>query len=150
MSLDENALLSDFTRFYLLVLLYEAPIHGYGLRQKFEKRLGKSVSYSLIYPFLSKLEDKNYLKVHVESIGQKDKKVYHLTDDGKVFIEKMFRRFSGLIDVAIEPNIQICAGCGIKLYQNAHQATIDGKELLFCCTHCADAYRRDEHHQHHH
>ena len=149
MSIDENALLSDFTRFYLLVLLYEAPIHGYGLKLKFEKRLGKSVSYSLIYPFLSKLEDKKYLKVQIETIGKKDKKIYHLTVEGKIFIEKMFLRFSGLIDVAIEPNIQICAGCGIKLYQNAYQEKIDGKTLLFCCTHCADAYKRHEQHHHH-
>jgi len=58
MSDEDESILSDFTRFYLLVLLYEEPTHGYALRQKFNERIGKNVSYSLIYPFLEKLEKK--------------------------------------------------------------------------------------------
>ncbi|WP_371806407.1 PadR family transcriptional regulator [Candidatus Lokiarchaeum ossiferum] len=141
METDEESILSDFTRFYLLVLLYEEPIHGYGLRQKFEKRLGKSVGYSLIYSYLEKLSSKNYVDMEIIKIGQKEKKKFHLTEEGKIFAEKMFQRFSGIIDTAIEPNIQICAGCGIRLYQNAYQETINGKKILFCCTHCASAFK---------
>ena len=44
MSVEEESILSDFTRFYLLVLLYEEATHGYALRQKFNERLGKNVS----------------------------------------------------------------------------------------------------------
>lgn len=146
MSIDEEAILSDFTRFYLLVLLYEEPIHGYGLRLKFKKRLGKNVSYSLIYPYLSKLEKKDYLRIEMANVGQKEKKLYHLTSKGKNFAEKMFHRFSRLIDVAIEPNIQICAGCGVKLYQNAYQEIIKEEKLFFCCKHCSAAYKKDESH----
>lgn len=142
---DDDSLLTDFTRFYLLVLLYEGPTHGYGLKQAFEKRLGKSISYSIIYPFLSKLEEKGYLDMEISKIGQKEKKTYHLTKEGKIFTEQMFLRFSNVIESAIEPNIQICAGCGIKLYQNAYQETINGKKLLFCCIHCAQAYKSGEH-----
>ncbi|MHA1720945.1 MAG: PadR family transcriptional regulator [Promethearchaeota archaeon] len=138
---EDESILSDFTRFYLLVLLYEEPTHGYALRQKFKERIGKNVSYSLIYPFLEKLEKKKYIEMELIKIGQKEKKKFHLTDEGKKFAEKMFQRFSGIIDTAIEPNIQICAGCGVKLYQNAYQEVINGKKLLFCCRHCAAHYR---------
>ena len=72
---------------------------------------------------------------------KKKKKIYSLNTKGKKFAEKLFQRFSGIIDTAIEPNIQICAGCGIKLYQNAYQEVIEGKKHLFCCTHCASAYK---------
>ncbi len=145
---DEDSILSDFTRFYLLVLLYEEATHGYALRQKFKERIGKNVSYSLIYPFLEKLEKKKYIKLELIKIGQKEKKKFHLTDKGKKFAEKMFQRFSGIIDTAIEPNIQICAGCGVKLYQNAYQEVIDGKKHLFCCIHCASAFKNQEKHNH--
>ena len=74
MSIEEDKLLSDFTRFYLLVLLYEEPIHGYGLRQKYEERLKKNVSDALIYPFLTKLVEKQYIDLEVVSIGKKKKK----------------------------------------------------------------------------
>jgi len=79
-------------------------------------------------------------------IGLKEKKKFHLTDTGKNFAEKMFLRFSGIIDTAIEPNIQICAGCGIKLYQNSYQEVIDGKKLQFCCIHCSDHYKHQVKH----
>jgi len=145
---EEDKLLSDFTRFYLLVLLYETPIHGYGLKQKYEERLKKPISYSLIYTFLTKLQKKGYLNLRVEMIGQKEKKVYTFSDQGKKFAEKMFYRFSGIMDTAIEPNIQICAGCGIKLYKNSYQEMIDGKKMNFCCTHCAHAYKTGQFHLH--
>ncbi|MHA1672107.1 MAG: TA0938 family protein [Promethearchaeota archaeon] len=146
MSIEEESILSDFTRFYLLVLLYEEATHGYALRQKFNERLGKNVSYSLIYPFLEKLEKKKYVRMELIKIGKKEKKKFHLTDEGKNFAEKLFQRFSGIIDTAIEPNIQICAGCGVKLYRNAYQEVIDGKKHLFCCTHCASAYKNHVNH----
>lgn len=145
MSIDEEKLLSDFTRFYLLVLLYESPIHGYGLKQKFEKRLNKGISDSLIYPFLSKLEDKGFLEQKIEKIGKKEKKIYTLTPEGKKFAEKMFLRFSGIIDTAIEPNIMTCAGCGIRLYQSSYQEIIDGVKYNFCCTHCAENFKSQNH-----
>ncbi|MHA1888077.1 MAG: hypothetical protein DRO88_09470 [Promethearchaeia archaeon] len=141
MSIDEEKLLSDFTRFYLLVILYEGPIHGYGLKQKYIKRLNRPISDSLIYPFLTKLDEKGYLISEIVSVGKKDKKVFSLNEEGKNFAEKMFHRFSGLVDTAIEPNIQICAGCGIRLYQNSYQEIIDGTSYNFCCIHCAKAFK---------
>ena len=145
---EEDKLLSDFTRFYLLVLLYEKPMHGYGLKQIYEERLKKPISYSLIYTFLTKLQKKGYLVLRVEMIGQKEKKIYTFSDQGKKFAEKMFYRFSGIMDTAIEPNIQICAGCGIKLYKNSYQEMIEGKKLNFCCRHCAHAYKTGSFHEH--
>lgn len=140
-NLDENEYLSDFTRFYILVLLYEEPSHGYGLKKKYEERLGKKLNDSMIYPFLAKLEQKNYVKMDIENVGNKEKKMYSLSQNGTLFAESMFKRFAGIIEAAIEPNIQICTGCLIKLYHNSYQETIDGKKYTFCCVHCAQAYK---------
>ncbi|UCE97082.1 MAG: PadR family transcriptional regulator, partial [Candidatus Bathyarchaeota archaeon] len=40
----------------MLTILYENPSHGYEILNKFQKRVGKKVSPSLVYPFLKQLE----------------------------------------------------------------------------------------------
>jgi len=65
---EENldGLISDFARFYILTILYEGPCHGYGILDKFKKRLGREISPSLVYPFLQGLEQHaGSAKVHI-------------------------------------------------------------------------------------
>ena len=52
---DLENIVSDFSRFYILVILYEGSAHGYSIISKFRKRIGKEVSPSLVYPFLRQL-----------------------------------------------------------------------------------------------
>ena len=73
--LDE--LLSDFSRFYILTILYEGPAHGYQIMSQFKKRVKKEISPSLVYPFLEQLEDKGYVKHTLQPVGDKVKKVFH-------------------------------------------------------------------------
>ena len=47
-----NAIVSDFSRVYILTILYEGPAHGYQIINRFKKRVKKDVSPSLVYPFL--------------------------------------------------------------------------------------------------
>ena len=35
---------SDFSRFYILTILYEGPAHGYEIMTKFKERVGKKIS----------------------------------------------------------------------------------------------------------
>lgn len=139
MSVDE--FLSDFSRFYILTLLYEGPCHGYNILDKFKKRLGKDVSPSLVYPFLQQLEQKGLVKYKIERVGDKEKKVFELTDEGKQLCRRLFKRFSALVYTAIEPSLKICAHCGCKVYEGGHRETIDGEETTFCCKHCAESYK---------
>jgi len=137
--LDE--LVSDFSRFYILTILYEKPAHGYSIITQFKKRVKKEISPSLVYPFLGELEDKGFL-IHTEKpVGEKERKVYELTDEGRQLCKTLFKRFAQLVSVAIEPSLHICANCGCKVYEGAHREVIDGKEMAFCCTHCAQAYK---------
>jgi len=110
-------LVSDFSRFYILTILYEGPEHGYGILRKFHGRIGKKISPGLVYPFLQQLEEKRLISVEVEMIGNKEKKLYTLTDEGRRFCNALFRRFAGLVNVAIEPSLTVCAHCGCKIYE---------------------------------
>jgi DNA-binding PadR family transcriptional regulator len=143
-SLDFEEFVSDFSRFYILTLLYEGPCHGYGIISRFKKRIGKEVSPSLVYPFLQQLEQKELVRHVVKRVGDKEKKVYELTEEGKKLCGRLFKRFAALISVAIEPSLEVCASCGCKLYEGGYKETIDGKETVFCCKHCAESYKQEK------
>jgi DNA-binding PadR family transcriptional regulator len=140
---DLNGIVSDFSRFYVLTILYEGPHHGYSIMSKFKKRIGKDISPSLVYPFLSQLEKKGLVKHSLKPVGKKKKKVFELTEKGRELCSMLFKRFSALVSVAIEPSLEVCASCGCKVYEGGHREVIDGKEMTFCCVHCAASYKRE-------
>jgi DNA-binding PadR family transcriptional regulator len=141
-TIDE--LLSDFSRFYILTILYEGPAHGYSILNRFKKRIGKEVSPSLVYPFLQQLEKKGLVKHKIKPVGEKEKKVFELTKEGKEVCTRLFKRFANLISIAIEPSLYVCAHCGCKVYEGGYKEVIDGKETTFCCMHCAHSYKEEK------
>lgn len=138
-----NEFLSDFSRFYILTILYEKPSHGYEILSRFRERVGKKVSPSLVYPFLQQLEQKGLVKYRIKKVGEKEKKVFELTDEGKELCIRLFKRFSNLVSVAIEPRLEICAHCGCKVYEGGYKEVINGREIAFCCIHCAQSYKQE-------
>jgi len=138
---DIDEILSDFSRFYILTILYEGPCHGYSIINRFRKRLRKNISPSLVYPFLQSLEEKGLVKYTIRPVGEKERKMYELTEEGRELCKRLFRRFAALVSTAIEPNLNVCANCGCKVYEGGYTETINGKETMFCCEHCADAYK---------
>ncbi len=136
-----NELISDFSRFYILTILYEGPTHGYRIINQFKKRVKKEISPSLVYPFLQQLEDKNLVIHHLKPVGDKKRKIFELTQEGRQLCTSLFKRFAELVSIAIEPSLYICAHCGCKVYEGAHREKIEGKEVAFCCIHCAASYR---------
>ncbi|NWG10698.1 PadR family transcriptional regulator [Candidatus Bathyarchaeota archaeon] len=145
---DIDEIVSDFSRFYILTILYEAPSHGYSILNKFKKRVGKEVSPSLIYPFLKQLEQKGLVKHSLKPVGAKKKKVFGLTKEGKELCKQLFKRFSALVSVAIEPSMSICASCGCKIYEGGYNEVINNKEMTFCCVHCAESYKQETQKKH--
>lgn len=139
-TLDE--IISDFSRFYILTILYEGPCHGYSIISRFRKRLRKDITPSLVYPFLQLLERKGLVKRTIKPVGKKERKVYELTEEGKELCRRLFKRFATLVSIAIEPNLNVCIHCGCKIYGGGYMETINGKETMFCCKHCAASYKR--------
>ncbi len=144
-SSEIDEIVSDFSRFYILTILYEGPSHGYDILSKFKNRVGKEISPSLVYPFLRQLEQKGLVSHRLEPVGAKKKKVFKLTQEGRKLAEALFRRFSDLVSVAIEPSLETCAHCGCKVYEGGHSEVIEGKTLTFCCVHCAKSYKQQLH-----
>ncbi len=137
--------ISDFSRFFILTILYEKPCHGYRIINEFKKRVRKEISPSLVYPFLQKLEKRGFVKHTSKKTGERERKMYELTDAGRVLCLRIFRRFSKLVSVAIEPSLEICANCGCKLYEGGYSEEIEGDMTTFCCVHCANSYKQERH-----
>jgi DNA-binding PadR family transcriptional regulator len=142
-SKEIDEIVSDFSRFYIFTILYEGPSHGYSILSKFKKRIGKEISPSLVYPFLKQLEQKGLVKHSLKPVGAKKKKVFELTKEGKELSKQLFKRFSALVSVAIEPSLEVCANCGCKVYEGGYREVINRKEMTFCCVHCAASYKHE-------
>ena len=134
-------LISDFSRFYILTILYEGPAHGYSIISQFKKRVKKEVSPSLVYPFLQQLEEKGLVTYTQKPVGKKERKIFELTEEGRELCTGLFKRFATLVAIAIEPSLYVCAHCGCKVYEGGYREVIDGKETAFCCIHCAASYK---------
>ncbi|MBY8998071.1 MAG: TA0938 family protein [Candidatus Thorarchaeota archaeon] len=133
-------ILSDFSQFYIVIMLNEGPIHGYGMIRAFKQRTGKTLSAGTLYPFLQNLESKGFVSKKDESTGKRPKIVYSLTRKGRSFCDRLFKRFQSITVSALEPSLETCASCGAKVYEGAHHEKVDGVELAFCCVHCAKAF----------
>lgn len=130
--------INNIIKLYTLCLLAAGPKHGYELMKELEENLGRKISSSNVYPFLSTLRKGKIIKFN--KVGKRDKKIYNLTSEGKSFTSQMFTKFGDLINIAIEPKISTCP-CGCKIYSGGHAEKIKGKIMHFCCLHCARDFK---------
>ena len=146
MSLLEEKSLGDivgeFEKFYILLILYEDPSHGYGIMTKYRHRAGRQLSAGTVYPFLQTLEKQGVVSSTDKSVGKRPHREYSLTPKGRRAAEQLFSRFASITAAAFESNLEVCASCGCKVH-GAHYEEVQGKKLAFCCCHCAAAYRRE-------
>jgi DNA-binding MarR family transcriptional regulator len=117
--------------------------HGAIIINNIKTRLKRNVSPSLVYPFLHQLEEKGLVKFTVEPVGQKPRKVYELTGEGRQLATVLFKRLASLVSIAIEPSLDVCAHCGAKIFEGGHKTLVRGRETMFCCVHCFHAYERE-------
>ncbi len=140
MNEESKLKIQNLTKLYTLVLLKSKDaVTGYYILARLKKDLKKTASPTYIYDFLKKLKKERYIE-EITSDKSKRSKGYRLTSNGDAFIDRIFTRFDNLIEVAIQSKLKICASCGVKLYENYYVEEIDGRELNFCCKHCAKAY----------
>ncbi|MFJ9737950.1 PadR family transcriptional regulator [Streptomyces sp. NPDC101166] len=81
-------------RLPLLALLARGPAHGYELKQDLEQLLGSAYpqpNVGQVYVTLGRLEKQGLIEGEaVEQSSRPNKKVYHLTDDGRAALRTWF------------------------------------------------------------
>ena len=72
----------------LIILQYidQEPMHGYQIITKIRKGFGIYFGPSTVYPLLGTLEKKGYVKSTWNMDTERPRKVYQLTNDGKVVL----------------------------------------------------------------
>jgi PadR family transcriptional regulator PadR len=70
---------------YIIVLhfLDTKPMHGYQMITKIRRSFGVYFGPSTIYPYLASLEKKGYIESRWNMKGERPRKVYELTSQGK-------------------------------------------------------------------
>lgn len=73
-------------QYVILKMLEEEPRHGYQIIKDLEARFKGfySPSPGSVYPILQMLEDREFVSISKEG----NKKIYHITDEGKNFLEE--------------------------------------------------------------
>lgn len=76
----------SLSKFFILQTLYQGPTHGYALLEKMRifTQGCCAPTYATIYPILNGLAKDGYALVKLEATGDRQRKVYELTDKGKM------------------------------------------------------------------
>lgn len=78
----QTKLMRGLLDFVILQFLKGQPMHGYQIISSLRKNFGVYFGPSTIYPLLSVLEEKGYIKSHWDLEKDRPRKVYDLTPQG--------------------------------------------------------------------
>ena len=131
--------IKNMVKLFTILLLSEGGQHGYDIMKKVESRIGKKASPGQIYPFLKQL--KRYHYINSNGRDERDKQVYYLTPEGRDFVRRLSDTFSDMFEIAIKPNLTVCANCNCEIYKGGYREKMDGRYLTFCCANCANGYK---------
>ncbi|MFH1126562.1 MAG: PadR family transcriptional regulator [archaeon] len=93
----EESFLTNLTKLYVLVALNKSPRHGYELMADFFKVTGKKLSAGQIYPLLNNMQKKGYVAVRLAYEGERERKIYGLTDEGREFYRVILAQLGELL-----------------------------------------------------
>ncbi len=86
-NLDDDSpgieLLKSLAQFRILLILKLSPLHGYELVEKLDNFFGQKIALGTIYPSLHRLVEKGYIVGKSQWEGDRERKVYELTETGK-------------------------------------------------------------------
>ncbi|GEM_PF-623567 len=90
-----TAIKRGFLKYYILKLLSEEPLTGYGLMKRIEEETGFwKPSTGSVYPLLQALEEQGWLTHE----GEAERKVYKLTEAGRQALEEAHHAKEEILD----------------------------------------------------
>ena len=86
----DKSLISGSTTMLILRLLDEKDMYGYEMIETLQEKSQNvfQLKAGTLYPLLHSLEEKGYVSSYEDSIGQKTRKYYSLTKNGKNFLSQ--------------------------------------------------------------
>ena len=68
--------------------------------------------------------------------------MYTLTEAGTKFVNETLSKFNEIIQESLKTKLSKCTHCGCEVYNNKYTEIVNGKNLAFCCCHCANSYKK--------
>ncbi len=82
-------------------------LHGYALIQELSKHRSSPLTPGTLYPLLQRFEKQNLIVV--KETGERDKKIYTLTPEGKQLIDKLAHEFIEVFDgIYVKYHCSVC------------------------------------------
>ncbi|MDT0270471.1 helix-turn-helix transcriptional regulator [Streptomyces sp. DSM 44915] len=99
----------------LLAVLEQGPLHGYAIITAVQRRSGGALDLrtGTIYPALNRLERQGLLRSDWESVGERRRRAYELTDAGRAGLAEArasWRAFTAAIGSVLDPTAPGGAG----------------------------------------
>ena len=107
---EDNALKKGTAELLILAQLEDKPSHGYEIAQQIGTRSGGAVTFHVasLYPILYRMEERGLIAGRwVEKAGQRRRRYYRLTADGRRVLDEQRRTWSEFMAA-----VQAAAGLG--------------------------------------
>lgn len=87
--------------------LSQNDMHGYALIQELSKHRSSSLTPGTLYPLLQRFEKQNL--IIIKETGERDKKIYTLTEEGKHLLDKLANEFIEVFDgIYVKYHCAVC------------------------------------------
>jgi DNA-binding PadR family transcriptional regulator len=93
--MDDKSLYSGLIRLHILHHADEEPLYGVWIAEELARH-GYKLSAGTLYPILHGLEQKGYLRSHIERNGKSGRRVYKITSSGRRALHSGRRRVQEL------------------------------------------------------
>jgi PadR family transcriptional regulator, regulatory protein PadR len=82
----------------LLRLIQAQPTWGYKIKKQVETEFNIKLRHGALYPTLSSLEDKGFVECSKKQKGGRTKKVYTITENGKIYLQTYYSILQGQLE----------------------------------------------------
>jgi PadR family transcriptional regulator, regulatory protein PadR len=82
----------------LLRIVQTHPTWGYKIKKQIEADFNVKLRHGALYPALNTLETKGFLESKTQKRGRRARKVYTITENGKIYLQTYYNIIKELLD----------------------------------------------------
>ena len=86
----------------LLRTVQAQPTWGYKIKKQVETDFNIRIRHGALYPALNILEKKGFLESATQQKGKRVRKIYAITENGKVYLQTYYNTLKELLDEKVE------------------------------------------------
>ena len=86
----------------LLRIVQTQPTWGYKIKKQVETDFNIKIRHGALYPALNSLEKKGFLESTTQQKGKRARKVYALTENGRIYMNTYYNTIKEMLDEKVE------------------------------------------------